>query len=265
MTRLPRRAILLCVGALALFGTIATALGTTGSLTQPAGTAGCINETGAGPCAQGHGLDSAIGVAVSPDGKSVYAVGAAVARLNRNKTTGAISQPAGTAGCISQTGAGPCAHGHALGGGLQDVAVSPDGKSVYVAVDNRRAVVRLNRNKTTGAITQPAGEAGCISHTGAGPCADGHWLGYPVDLAVSPDGKSVYVASYTGLVRLNRNKATGAISQPAGTAGCISQTGPCAHGHGLDEPVGVAVSPDGKSVYAASGNNNAVLRFNRMP
>ncbi len=27
---------------------------------------------------------------------------------------------------------------------------------------------------TTGAITQPAGTAGCVSETGAGPCADGH-------------------------------------------------------------------------------------------
>ena len=40
-------------------------------------------------------------------------------------------------------------------------------------------MVRLNRNTTTGAITQPAGAAGCISETGAGPCADGHGLDGP--------------------------------------------------------------------------------------
>ena len=368
---------------------------TTGAITQPAGTAGCISETGAGPCADGHGLDGANAVAVSPDGKSVYVASYAsdaVVRLNRNTTTGAITQPAGTAGCISETGAGPCADGHALDGAYA-VAVSPDGKSVYVASYGSDAVARLNRNTTTGAITQPAGTAGCISETGAGPCADGHGLdgavlgggepgrkerlrrlrrqrrrGAPqpqhdhrgdhparrdrrlrqrdgggalrrrprarrraTSVAVSPDGKSVYVASARSdaVARLNRNTTTGAITQPAGTAGCISETGsgPCADGHGLDEPAfgggepgreerlrrlaasatpwrastatrppgrspsppgppaasarrgrgpaptamgsttrwAVAVSPDGKSVYVASFDSDAVARFNRAP
>ena len=119
----------------------------------------------------------------------------AVARLNRNTTTGAITQPAGSAGCISEDGAGPCADGHGLDGPTS-VAVSPDGKSVYVASSSASAVARLNRNTTTGAITQPAGTAGCVSETGAGPCADGHALDGPYSVAVSPDGKSVYVASH---------------------------------------------------------------------
>ena len=271
---------------------------------SPPGAAGCVSETGAGPCANGHALDGANSVAVSPDGKSVYVASSlsnAVARLNRNTTTGAITQPAGTAGCISETGAGPCADGHGLDGPIS-VAVSPDGKSVYVASVGSNAVARLTRNTTTGAITQPAGTAGCVSETGAGPCADGHALGGPSDgggqpgreerlrrlaptatpwrastatrppgrspsppgppvasarpgrgpaptatrstprssVAVSPDGKSVYVASGVSeaVARLNRNTTTGAITQPAGTAGCVSETGagPCADGHGLDGP-----------------------------
>ena len=76
-----------------------------------------------------------------------------------------MAQPAGTAGCVSETGAGACADGHALTDPARPV--SPDGKSVYVASDG--AVVRLNRNPTTGAITQPAGAAGCVSETGRGP------------------------------------------------------------------------------------------------
>ena len=101
-----------------------------------------------------------------------------MARFNRNTTTGAITQPAGTAGCVSETGAGPCADGHGLDG-PNSVAVSPDGKSVYVASSGSDAVARFNRNTTTGAITQPAGTAGCVSETGAGPCADGHGLDGP--------------------------------------------------------------------------------------
>ena len=130
--------------------------------------------------------------------------------------------------------------------------------------------MRLNRNTTTGAIAQPAGAAGCISESGAGPCADGHGLSGSAGVAVSQDGKSVYAAAPTGngtLARVNRNTTTGAITQPAGAAGCVSQTGagPCADGHALKDASGVAVSADGKSVYVASFNSYAVARFNRAP
>jgi len=94
------------------------------------------------------------------------------------------------------------------------VAVSADGKSVYVASsdshtgssDSTNAVVRFNRNTTTGAITQPAGTAGCVSETGAGPCADGHGLKRVRSVGVSGDGKSVYAASIASdaVARFNR-------------------------------------------------------------
>jgi DNA-binding beta-propeller fold protein YncE len=108
--------------------------------------------------------------------------------------TGDLTQPAGTAGCISETGAGMCLDGHGLSYPA-GAAVSADGRSVYVAWASSRAVARFNRNTTTGAITQPAGAAGCVSEDGTGPCADGHGLNYPSGVTVSPDGKSVYVAS----------------------------------------------------------------------
>jgi DNA-binding beta-propeller fold protein YncE len=247
----------------------AAALAATGALTQPAGSAGCVSETGAGPCADGHGLaNAADAVAVSPDGKSVYVTSfSAVARFDRNTTTGAITQPAGSAGCVSEDGTGPCADGHALSGGGDSVAVSPDGKNVYVASYTSDAVVRLNRNTTTGAITQPAGSAGCVSETGAGPCADGHGLSGAAWVTVSANGKSVYVASTisNAVARFDRNTTTGAITQPAGSAGCVSETGagPCADGHALLDPVWVAPSPEGKSVYVASLQSNAVARFDR--
>jgi sugar lactone lactonase YvrE len=253
---------------------------TTGAITQPAGAAGCVSNTGAGPCVDGHALNGPGAVAVSPDGKSVYvtsngggALGSygsdAVVRFNRNPTTGAITQPSGTAGCVSETGAGPCADGHALAlpTGL---AASPDGKSVYLASQVSDAVTRLNRNPTTGAITQPAGTAGCVSDTGTeGTCSDGRALNGAIGVAVSPDGKSVYLASWvsTAVARLDRDTTTGAITQPAGAAGCVSNTGagPCVDGHALNGPTGVAVSPDGKSVYAAVPSSTAVARFNRAP
>ena len=87
MKRLARRQVAaLSLAGLVLLLTTAAALALTGDLTQPAGTAGCISETGAGPCADGHALQGPEGVAVSADGKSVYVasfVSNAVARFNR--------------------------------------------------------------------------------------------------------------------------------------------------------------------------------------
>jgi DNA-binding beta-propeller fold protein YncE len=266
LKRLARRQVVaLSSAGLVLLVVTAAALAVTGDLTQPAGTAGCISQNGAGPCADGHALFDPRGIAVSPGGKSVYVTSFnAVVRLTRNTTTGAITQPAGAAGCVSDDGSGPCADGHAIfspGG----IAVSPDGKNVYVASGESDAVVRFNRNTTTGAITQPAGAAGCISEDGSGPCADGHALDSPASVAVSPDGKNVYVASAfsSAVARFNRNTTTGAITQPAGVAGCISEdgSGPCADGHALSSAGGVVVGPDGKSVYATAFE--AVVRLTR--
>jgi DNA-binding beta-propeller fold protein YncE len=178
--------------------------------------------------------------------------------------TGDLTQPAGSAGCVSEGGSQGCAVGHSLTRPTS-VAVSPDGKSVYVASYVYNAVASLSRNTTSGAITQPAVSAGCISNGGSGGCAVGHALSGPASVAVSPDGKNVYVASYgsNAVVRLTRNTTSGTITQPAGSAGCVSGSGGCAVGHALSGPNGVAVSADGKSVYVASYLSDAVARLNR--
>jgi hypothetical protein len=82
----------------------------------------------------------------------------------------------------------------------------------------------------------------------------------------------VYVGSIysDAVVRLIRNTTTGAINQPVGTAGCVSEdgtggTGPCANGHGLISAGSVAVSPNGKSVYVGASGSDAIARFNRVP
>ena len=122
-----RTSALVAVGlASLLFAGVAYAAA--GDLTQKAGTAGCVSETGtAGACQDGVALDGANDVAVSPDGASVYVASFdsdAVAIFDRDPTTGALTQKAGTAGCVSETGTGGCVPDGAALDGASGVAVS---------------------------------------------------------------------------------------------------------------------------------------------
>jgi DNA-binding beta-propeller fold protein YncE len=244
---------------------------TSGSLSQSSGTAGCVSETGDnGACADGKALDGSFGVAVSPDGRSVYVasqVSNAITVFQRDTVTGELTQLPGTAGCVSNTGSGgTCTDGKALDG-ARSVAVSPDGDSVYVASSFSDAVAVFQRDTTTGELTQLEGSAGCVRQ-GGGACRNGKALDGARSVAVSADGKNVYVASTDSdaVAVLNRNTTTGALFQPSGTGGCVSETGTsgvCADGKALDGPLSVAASQDSKHLYVASTTSDAVALFRR--
>ena len=64
--------------------------------------------------------------------------------------------------------------------------------SLHVASLFSDAVAVFARHKTTGALTELPGTAGCVSETGTGgACADGTALDNAVSVAVSRDGKHV--------------------------------------------------------------------------
>ena len=241
----------------------------TGRLTQPDGSGGCVAAKGAGGCARAIGLDEPNSVAVSPDGRSVYATsraGNSVTSFVRNRKTGALRQlPPPLAGCISGLPLPGCAAGLALV--TPDVVVvSPDGANVYVGSFFGNAVAAFSRNPSTGALAQLAGSAACIAEATAG-CATGIALKSVEGLAISADGDSVYAATAlsNAVVELVRNPSTGALTQATDGSGCIvdaALTG-CTLGVQLSGANAVAVSPDDGNVYATSLFSNSVTSFGR--
>jgi 6-phosphogluconolactonase (cycloisomerase 2 family) len=245
----------------------------TGGLAQLSAPNNCISQGGSAcGTTSGKGLDGANQVALSPDGKNAYVTSSqsnAISVFARNATTGALTQLPAPNDCISQGGV-VC--GTTNGKGLDfpwGVAVSPDGKHVYVASLDSDAVAAFSRNATTGALTQLAAPNDCVSQGGL-VCGttSGKGLDGAFPLAMSPDGKHVYVGGYESdaIAAFSRNATTGALTQLAAPNDCVSQGGAvcgATNGKGLDGTNGMATSTDGKSLYVASFGSNAVAALAR--
>jgi DNA-binding beta-propeller fold protein YncE len=238
------------------------------SATTAAGV--CHNEGAAVPQAQRAGA-----VAVSPDGNNVYLAsgygGGAVTsfnRINSGVATGAISPSSPVVNCVSMSAAPGCtAEAKALGGVTFGIAVSPDGRDVYVsALDGGVSV--YERDPSTGALTFDQ----CLTGVSTPGCTLVPALNAndARQVAVSPDGRFVYVTvtgalGEGGVIAFARNLETGALSE----INCISMLGAsgCVAGSGLTNAEGVAVSPsDGRNVYVAAyegsfGGQGALAAF----
>src|SRR6478752_1875111 len=87
-----------------------------------------------------------------------------------NPKPGTLTQLAGKRGCLVDRAAkaGGCAKARALDGpgpfmGSRAIAVSPDGKYVYVASSGSDAIAIFSRDRQTGVLTQAQKTAGCIA------------------------------------------------------------------------------------------------------
>ena len=202
---------------------------------------GCLGPSTRGGCTAGRALYGPESVIVSPDGRNVY-VGSSggLAVFARNGRTGALRQLPGTRGALRHLA--PVA-----------LAVSPDGRNVYAVTgsNDREALVVFRRNRTSGALTQ----TGCVANPAvkaAGCTAAASFVGpgFCYSLALSPDGRSLYVGSCGDLTVFSRN-AAGGLKQ----TGCIDASGPpgrpCAGDTGTEPQTSIALSRDGRSLYFA--------------
>lgn len=239
----------------------------TGALRQLPGRGGCVAAKGSGGCARAVGLDGPNSVALSPEGRFLYATsrGAnSVTAFRRNSSTGALTQLAPGSGCVSGIPIPGCAAGRALVA-PDVVAVSPDGANVYAGSFFGNAVATFQRARN-GVLYQASDASGCIAEAIAG-CAPAVALGAPEGLAISPDGASAYVASFkSGAIDvLDRDRESGFLAQKAGRAGCLAarRVPGCSPGRALRGVSSIAISPDGRSVYSTSFASNAVNVFRR--
>jgi DNA-binding beta-propeller fold protein YncE len=182
-------------------------------LSQADGAAGCISRAGDEGCAAGRELRGPVDLAISADGRSVYAASSiadGVAVLTRDRATGALTQSSRRTGCISQGGSGGrCEPGDALDE-VWGIAISPDGRNVYGVSSKVNMLGAMARDRESGGLTQLPGRFACFIRGGGFGCPEGRGLTVAVAVAVSPDGRNVYVASedaYLGSVAIFRRQS----------------------------------------------------------
>jgi len=146
-----------------------------------------------------------------------------------------------------------------MSGPLQ-VAMSPDGSSVYVVAGSSARVNAFRRDPATGGLTP----IGCAGDTVATGCAAIAPLDSPHKLAISPDGRSLYVSvGNSKTLTILARAADGTLS----AAGCIkddTSTATCAQTvNDLGFPEGIDVSPNGSSLYVTVPDDDIVLSFDR--
>ena len=234
----------------------------TGTLAQLHGAAACLGRQD--ECTDTGGLNQPRGIAFSPDGRFAYVTafsGNGVTVFARNAASGRLTP----ASCVKQGKPTKDCPGTARNlDGATDVDLSADGRFVYVTSFRGDAITAFARNGVTGALT----EIGCLARGGKSGCASGRGLDGAYDLALSRDGRNVYVASrFSRAVAVFARRPDGSLVQPAGRLGCLSEGGKdgCrastrASLHGVR---GVAVSPDGRNVYTGAFTSSALSIFKR--
>ena len=276
MTR--SRPLLVALAACLAAAAPAAASGPAGSLTQLAGNAGCITDDGtsnalASQCADGRGLAGAEAIAVSPDGRFAYTYSydsGAIAIMTRDPATGALSQANDTGACVGPTTiGGDCTDGrfpNKSSDSAHAIVISPDGAFLFAASSTGAMVSGFRRDTTTGALTEIAGGGGCISASGNDADASNTCTGFSVlsntqSLAISPDGRFLYVGNDSGTIGLAifSVSPTGELSGLPTPNGCFRPTGDatCTNSRYANDFYDIALS----GTHSGSHANGMLARF----
>ena len=179
---------------------------------------------------------------------------------------GRIFQLSGALGCASERGGENCAPGRGLAG-ASAVAVSANGRNVYVASNDASTLTTFRRNPRTGTVAQLSGDEGCLAQIVRAGCGQARGLFGAFAVTLSPNGRNVYVASLRSVAVFARDRTTGVLTQLPGADGCMSEDSAegCANARGLAGVASIAVPADGRNVYTAAVGSSAVAVFTRDP
>ncbi len=229
----------------------------------------CDDQTGFGiQHSDVPALIPAVTLAISPDGKNVYAVdeaGEDIAVFNR-ASDGSLSQPDGADDCIADVTVNSECGATATGiSKVTGVVVSPNNDNVYTvgfqSTNEDGTIAEFTRN-ANGSLTQLDGPDNCIETPGDDDGCGTTAIGVDgiAGLIISPDGRNVYTASVTfgGPIAEFSRAANGALSQLPAPNDCFQEGGNfgCSNtGVGIAGGFRLAISPDGASVYAAAPDN----------
>ncbi len=190
-------------------------------------------------------MDRVESIVASSDGNQIYVAAYysnAVLVLSRNPSTGALALLQ-----VLQDGVGGV-DGLA---GTRALALSPDGRHLYVAGLLDSAIAVLARDPATGLLAP-----GQVVRDGVGGVDGLFWV---ATLTASPDGRHLYAASIV-------DRAVTAFTRDE-TSGTLAQIGMIRNGDpgvsGFDRPELLAISPDGNNLYLASSNDSALVVFRR--
>lgn len=213
-----------------------TSNGSTKSVSQFSITNGVL--TPLAPANVAAGVTSVIDVKISPDNKHIYVVDSlglapSVYQFSRDLLTGLLTALApASVGVAPQTTA-------------YTVAISPDGAFAYVVGDT--SIAQFSRDSNTGLLTPLAPFIFASTIIGG------------TDIVISPNGVNVYVSESGGVAntifQFSRNVVTGQLSAMVPAA--------VSDGAAFASKLSLAMSKDGKNVYASDGSIKSLDIFSR--
>eukprot|EP00947_MAST-08B_sp_MAST-8B-sp1_P004768 g4768.t1 len=221
-----------------------------GAVTTLAGSGEEGSEDGVGAAAS---FEAPTGLALSPDGKQLFVADAGGHKIRVvNVVDGAVTTLSGSGVPRSEDGVGAAASFYDPYG----LALSPDGKQLFVSEHDKIRVV----NVADGAVTTLAGSGVPRSEDGVGADAS---FNVPYGLALSPDGKQLFVADGEGNKTRVVNVADGAVTTLAGSGEEKSEDGVGAAAS-FSTPMGLAVIAGGKQLAVPDYSGNKI-RLVQLP